>query len=229
MSDAPVLLIHGVGSSFEHNWRAPGWVDLLAEQGYDAIGVELPGHGAEAARGTPARDAADLILERAAGYAQVDAIGFSAGGFALMRAASRVPGRFGRITLLGVADSGLGDAAEPGSMAADAIADSLVSDDETEDQMALVIRRLVRTAGNDPAAVAGFLRSYQPRVTRAQLAQITAKVLVVEGTADLTGTADVITENIPGACRLQLKGVDHFAIPNSFGCIDAVLSFLGRR
>jgi pimeloyl-ACP methyl ester carboxylesterase len=142
MSDAPVLLIHGVGSSFEHNWRAPGWVDLLAEQGRDVVGVELPGHGAEVARGAPDRDAADLILERAARFAQVDAIGFSADGFALMRAASREPGRFGRIALLAVADSGLGDAAGPGSMTADSIADVLVSDVETEDQMALVIRRL---------------------------------------------------------------------------------------
>ncbi len=229
MSGAPVLLIHGVGSSFEHNWRAPGWVDLLAEQGRDVVGVELPGHGAEAACGAPDRDAADLILERAAGHAQVDAIGFSAGGFALMRAASREPDRFGRIALLGVADSGLGDSAGPGSMTADAIADGLVSDGETEDQMARVIRRVVRTAGNDPAAVAGFVRSHQPRVTRAQLAQITAKVLVVEGMADVTGAADVITESIPDAGRVQLKGVDHFAIPNSFGCIDAVLSFLGLR
>jgi pimeloyl-ACP methyl ester carboxylesterase len=98
MSGPPVLLIHGAGSSFEHNWRAPGWVDLLAEQGRDVVGVELPGHGAEAARGAPDRDAADLILERAAGHA---------------------------------------------------------------------------------------------------------------------------------AGRLQLKGVDHFAVPNSFGCVDAVLSFLG--
>lgn len=229
MSDAPVLLIHGVGSSFERNWRAPGWVDLLAEQGRDVVGVELPGHGAEVARGAPDRDAADLILERAARFAQVDAVGFSAGGFALMRAASREPGRFGRIALLAVADSGLGDAAGPGSMTADAIADVLVSDVETEDQMALVIRRLVRTAGNDPAAVAGFLRSRQPRVTRAQLAQITAEVLVVEGTADVTGAADVITESIAGAGRLQLNGVDHFAVPNSLRCIDAVLSFLRVR
>jgi hypothetical protein len=114
-------------------------------------------------------------------------------------------------------------------MTADAIADVLVSDAPTEDQMALVIRRLVRTAGNDPAAVAGFLRSPQPRVTRAQLAQITAEVLVVEGTADVTGAADVIIESIAGAGRLQLKGVDHFAVPNSLRCIDAVLSFLRVR
>lgn len=229
MSGAPVLLIHGVGSSFEHNWRAPGWVDLLAEQGRDVVGVELPGHGAEAARGAPDRDAADLILDRAAGYAQVDAVGFSAGGFALMRAASREPARFGRIALLGVADGGLGDAVRPGSTTAGSTTAALLSDGETEDQMALVIRRLVRTARNDPAAVAGFIRSHQPRVTRAQLAQITAKVLVVEGASDATGAAGVITESIPGAARIQLKGVDHFAVPNSFGCIDAVLSFVGLR
>ena len=46
MPTAPVLLIHGVGSSFEHNWRATGWVDLLEDEG---------GEIAHAVRGPSAR------------------------------------------------------------------------------------------------------------------------------------------------------------------------------
>ena len=25
--DAPVVLVHGLGSSFEHGWRAAGWIE----------------------------------------------------------------------------------------------------------------------------------------------------------------------------------------------------------
>jgi pimeloyl-ACP methyl ester carboxylesterase len=51
MSDHPVLLVHGLASSFEHNWRATGWVDILADEGRTALGMDLPGHG-----GGPGRD-----------------------------------------------------------------------------------------------------------------------------------------------------------------------------
>ena len=43
--DPPVLLVHGFASSAEHNWRHPGWLDLLADCGRETIAVDLPGHG----------------------------------------------------------------------------------------------------------------------------------------------------------------------------------------
>lgn len=41
----PVLLVHGFVSSAEHNWRHPGWLDLLADCGREPIAIDLPGHG----------------------------------------------------------------------------------------------------------------------------------------------------------------------------------------
>jgi hypothetical protein len=29
----PVLLVHGFASSADHNWRQPGWLDLLGDVG----------------------------------------------------------------------------------------------------------------------------------------------------------------------------------------------------
>jgi len=46
--DPPVLLVHGFASSAEHNWRHPGWLDLLADCGRETIAVDLPGHGTAA-------------------------------------------------------------------------------------------------------------------------------------------------------------------------------------
>src|SRR4051812_50128438 len=41
----PVLLVHGFASSFDRNWREPGWADLLSEAGRQVIGIDLLGHG----------------------------------------------------------------------------------------------------------------------------------------------------------------------------------------
>src|SRR4029077_18262181 len=43
--DPAVLLVHGFASSAEHNWRPPGWLDLLGEAGRETIAVDLLGHG----------------------------------------------------------------------------------------------------------------------------------------------------------------------------------------
>ena len=52
--DPAVLLVHGFASSAEHNWRQPGWLDLLAEAGRETIAVDLLGIGARALeRGDP--------------------------------------------------------------------------------------------------------------------------------------------------------------------------------
>src|SRR5690348_1595714 len=49
--DPPVLLVHGFASSAEHNWRQPGWLDLLADCGRETIAVDLPGHGTGSSTG----------------------------------------------------------------------------------------------------------------------------------------------------------------------------------
>src|SRR4030081_1949707 len=88
----PVILVNGMGSNFDSLWRRNGWVDKLAAAGRTAIGVDLPGHGAS--KDAVGRDAADLILDEAAKHGSVDAIGFSAGAWALLLAASEAPNLF---------------------------------------------------------------------------------------------------------------------------------------
>ncbi|MFI1293261.1 alpha/beta fold hydrolase [Streptomyces sp. NPDC020792] len=228
MQKRPVLLIHGMGSSYRHNWVAPGWADLLHESGREVIGVELPGHGVQGRAGDPTRVAADVLLEAASKSAPVDAIGFSAGGYALMVAASRQPELFGAVALLGVADSGLRES-RVGEVAMNAIAACLESEEEPADGMGRLMRRLIDTAGNDRAAVAAFVRSRQPYAGADDLAAVSARCLVVEGGADTSGPADRIAASIPRSSRVVLKGVDHFAIPGDVGCIDAVLRFLDEE
>jgi pimeloyl-ACP methyl ester carboxylesterase len=229
--DPAVLLIHGVGSSFEHNWRQLGWVDLLADAEREVIEFDLPGHASRTA--TPEIDAAELIVAVAEDRGPLDAVGFSAGGFALLRATVRRPELFRRVVVMGVGDAGLkrqvsaaSDATEGAEVSE--ILDALRSDTEPSGGPALVIRRLIATAGNDPKAVAGFLAARHASPTLNDLGAISAPALIVEGSEDFGGTAEELTAAIPGARRVVLKGVDHFAIPSDFRAMDAVLAFLAE-
>src|SRR5882762_11813898 len=107
MSDSaparPVILVNGMGSNFDSLWRRNGWVDKLAAAGRTVIGVDLPGHGVS--KDAVGRDAADLILDEAAKHGSVDGIGFSAGAWALLLAASEQPRLFERIAVIAALDA----------------------------------------------------------------------------------------------------------------------------
>ena len=101
-TDAPVVLVHGLGSSFEHGWRAAGWIDLIGDAGRAVVPVDILGHGTAA---RPHDPAAYTDLEQSVGAAlpdvPVDAIGFSLGAQLLLRLAASDPSRFRRLVVIG--------------------------------------------------------------------------------------------------------------------------------
>jgi pimeloyl-ACP methyl ester carboxylesterase len=214
-----VLLVHGLASSFEHNWRATGWVDILGDEGRQVIGVDLPGHGTRAAQDPLALSPAEAVLAALGGRAVADAVGFSAGGHALLAAAARSPQRFRRIAVLGVGDPRPADTG-------DAILAGLEAAEEPTDPTAQVIRRLADSAGNDRHAVAAYYRSRPAWPAPAELARIEIPVLVVLGERDFAAPADRLLAALPDARLVTLRDVDHFATPSDYGCIDAVTGFL---
>jgi pimeloyl-ACP methyl ester carboxylesterase len=188
---------------------------------------------------------AQVVLAAADGYDRVDAVGFSAGGQAVLAAAAAAPSRFRRVAVLGVGNpadpadqadqadpadqAGPADRAGPEAAATDVVAAGLESDEEPADQVARVVRRLAETVGNDRFAVAAYLRSSQAAaVTPADVARIEAPTLVVLGDRDFAGPADALVAALPYGEFAGLRGVDHFATPTDYGCIDAVLRFLAE-
>src|ERR1700721_2621181 len=105
-----VVLLHGFGSSFDHNWQQTGWVDILADFGVTVPAIDLPAHGSSA----PLTDPADYgdVIEEVRNALPVDghitAVGFSAGAELLLRLAVAEPERFERIVLLGLGDNAFG-------------------------------------------------------------------------------------------------------------------------
>jgi pimeloyl-ACP methyl ester carboxylesterase len=217
----PLVLLHGFGSTFDHNWVQTGWVDILADADCTVPVIDLPGHGTSDRSADPAdygsveEDVASLLPE------PTSAVGFSAGAQILLRIAVAHPRRFDRLVLLGVGDN-VFEASDNSS-----IVEALASAAEPDDVQARVFTRLAASTGNDPVALAAFLRRSPPRLTPGDLAVVTCPVLVVLGTEDFVPSADRLVEALPSATFVSVPGVDHFATPSDFGVIDATMRFLG--
>jgi pimeloyl-ACP methyl ester carboxylesterase len=224
MADVPVLMVHGFASSFERNWREPGWVDVLQEEGHQVVGLDLLGHG-DAAK--PVEPEAYRDLDRGVETAlppgqPVDAVGFSMGGQLLLRVAARMPERFRRIAVGGVGDNIFH--ASTSDQAASAIETGRA--EETGHEAMGAFARFAQAPGNDPAALAACLRRPQEPMTDEELAGVTVPVLVVLGDRDFAGPAKRLMAALPEARLVTLTGADHFGTPKDFRFIDAVVEFL---
>ena len=225
--DPPVLLVHGFASSAEHNWRQPGWLDLLADCGRETIAVDLPGHGTVSPAGRRPPEPADYqdveahVSAAVDGHDLLDAIGFSAGAHVLLRLAADQPQRFRRVALLGIGRSVL-EPADPEPIIA-----ALTGDPDPENVSGMVFRRLADGLGNDRDALIAFLRRPQRPLTQADLTRIPGQVLVVLGDKDPAGPGDGLVAALPDARLVTLRGVDHFGTPGDVRCMQAVLDFLG--
>jgi pimeloyl-ACP methyl ester carboxylesterase len=218
----PVLLVHGFASSADHNWRRPGWLDLLADAGRETIAVDLPGHG-QAPRPASPQDypsVEDHVAWAITGHELLDAIGFSAGAHVLLRLAAAQPARFLRLALLGVGDGVFGrNDPEP-------IVAALEGTTDPDNRTGIVFRRLADGLGNDREALVAFLRRPQSPLAAAELAGISCPVLVVLGDGDPAGPGDALVAAMPDARLVTLRGVDHFGTPGDVRCMQAVLDFL---
>ena len=221
----PVILCHGFASSFELNWREPGFVDLLQEGGRTVIPFDFPGHGTapkphepEAYDDLPAAIAAALPDE------PVDAVGFSLGAAQLLRLAAREPGRFRRLVVAGVGENVFRNESREGT--ASAIESGQAPDDEVT---ANLFVQFSKVPGNDPIALAACLRRAMTPMSPEDVGRITCPVLVVLGDKDFAGPADPLVDALPDATLVMLRNTEHFATPRSFAFIDAALDFLGVK
>lgn len=224
-SGSPVVLIHGMGSTFEHNWVRSGWVDLLSDEGYDVHGFELSGHGA---RPPVTGDPDEIYDDLAALLKELDhpaVVGFSAGARLTLGMLMRSPGLFSRAALLGIGDAML--IRDPdGSPGRSRLAGQIESADGDSDVMARLIRQMCASAGNDPAAVATYVRAMPTIAGFEALPSIDVPVLVVLGENDNVAPADRIVAGLPDAELVILPRTDHFATTSNFTCQAKVLEFL---
>jgi pimeloyl-ACP methyl ester carboxylesterase len=224
VADVPVLLVHGFASSFERNWREPGWVDILQDEGRHVLGVDLLGHG-EAEK--PHDPAAYAELEKSIVAVlptdgPVDAVGFSLGGQLLLRVASAHPDRFRRIVIGGVGDA-VFNTADP-----ERIAQAIETGETGEDEPASApaFARFAEAPGNDRDALAACMRRPTTPLKPEQLSAVQLPVLLVLGDRDFAGPADKLLAALPEGRLVSLAGADHFGTPKDFRFVDASVEFL---
>jgi pimeloyl-ACP methyl ester carboxylesterase len=218
------LLVHGFASSFERNWREPGWVDILHDEGRQVIEVDILGHGRAEKPHDPGayaeleRDVTRVLPDNG----PVDAIGFSLGAQLLLRLAAADPGRFRRLVVGGVG----ANLFQPTDSEAAARAVETGETVEGDPAAAQAFARFARAPGNDPAALAACLRRPTRPLQPADLAGLDLPVLVVLGDRDFAGPADPLVAALPNNRFVSLHGCDHFGTPKDFRFIDAAVGFL---
>jgi pimeloyl-ACP methyl ester carboxylesterase len=218
---SPVVLVHGMASSFDLNWRRTGLADLLADAGREVVPVDLLGHGSAPAPHDP-EAYADLTARvvEVLPDGPVDAVGFSLGAHVLLETARDDPSRFGRLVLGGVGDTLLG------AQDREPLAAALEAGDPGAPGILGLFVRLAEGSGTDPLALAALLRRPSTPLTEDDLGRVACPVLLVLGERDHAWPADRLLAALPDARLVALRGVDHFATPTDFGFLDATLEFL---
>jgi pimeloyl-ACP methyl ester carboxylesterase len=225
------VLVHGWGGSFRDTWEGTGVTALLADAGREVIGVDLLGHGTAPKPHDPEAyaDLTERVVDALPDH-PVDAVGFSLGALTLLRTAMAHPDRFHRLVLAGIGRNVFerDDAGTQRILAAlDNVRDGATDVDDEIDNVSRLFAQYAQQSGNDIDALAAVMRRPPGAAfTEAALAAVTVPTLVVVGDRDFVYPADQLVAALPDARSEVLRNVDHFATPESFGFIDAMLEFL---
>ena len=224
--NVPVVLVHGWGGSFRETWQKPGINALLEDIGRIPVGLDLLGHGEQEKPHDPEAytELPSWLLAHLPDNPVVDAVGFSLGALTILRALVAAPQRFGKVVLAGIGD-GVFTKSSPD--AHKRIVDALEGRAPEDDTFARMFAHYGNTPGNDLLALTAIMkRPASEPVTEEQLSAITNEILIVIGDADFAGPATRLAAAFPNAKLTVLRNTDHFATPESFSFIDAILEFL---
>jgi pimeloyl-ACP methyl ester carboxylesterase len=224
--NVPVVLVHGWGGSFRETWQKPGINALLEDIGRIPVGLDLLGHGEQEKPHDPEEytELPSWLLAHLPNNPVVDAVGFSLGALTILRALVATPQRFGKVVLAGIGD-GVFTKSSPD--AHKRIVDALEGRAPEDDTFARMFAHYGNTPGNDLLALTAIMkRPASEPVTEEQLSAITNEILIVIGDADFAGPATRLAAAFPNAKLTILRNTDHFATPESFSFIDAILEFL---
>lgn len=217
-----VALVHGFATSSARTWGDNGWLDLLADAGRTPLPIDLLGHGeADKPHDPAAYEQMESLVAAQLPDEPVDAIGFSLGARVLLTLAAEDPGRFERLVVTGAGANLL--RSDP----SDVVLQAVEGGGDLANPVVQYFAGLAAQPGVDREALAACLRSRRPQLTPERLAAVDLPVLVVIGDEDFAGPGQPLAEALPQGRLVTLRGVDHFATPKDFGCIDAALDFLG--
>jgi pimeloyl-ACP methyl ester carboxylesterase len=226
----PIVLVHGFASTAQVNWVHPGWVTTLTRAGRRVIALDNRGHGASSKLYDPAayhsaRMADDVraLLDHL-GINRADVMGYSMGARITAFFALAHPARLRRAVL-----GGLGMHLVEGVGLPEEIAEALEAPSlaDVHDPTGRTFRAFAEQTESDLAALAACIRGSRQVLTRAEVAQINAPVLVAVGSKDkVAGSAPELTALLPAGRALDIPGRDHMLAVGDRVFKEGVLSFL---
>jgi pimeloyl-ACP methyl ester carboxylesterase len=228
-----IVLVHGFASTKEVNWLHPGWVTTLTRAGRRVVALDNRGHGASSKLYDPAAyhsatmaDDVRALLDHLQ-IERADLMGYSMGAriaaFLALAHGERV-----RSVVLG----GLGIRLVEGVGLPESIAEALEARSvaEVSDPTGRTFRSFAEQTRSDLKALAACIRGSRQTLSREQVAQIKAPVLVAVGTKDaVAGSAQALADLIPGARVLDIPDRDHMLAVGDKSFKAGVLDFLSHR
>jgi pimeloyl-ACP methyl ester carboxylesterase len=232
---APVLLIHGFGSSAEELWARTGMLERLARR-WRVVAYDARGHGHsdkphDAARYGLANMRADAIaLLDHLKIARARVVGYSMGGRIALEVLMRDPGRLSAIVLGGYGAGG--QIAAPGQR--HRIAAALLAEDPAviEDVLARRFRRGAERNGKDLRALAACIGAEETTdaesvLDHEKLRRAALPALIATGDKDtIAGDPRPLAGWFRDARVALLEGADHVTLPADPRFIQAVEDFL---
>ncbi|MBN9585755.1 MAG: alpha/beta hydrolase [Afipia sp. 62-7] len=230
----PIVLVHGFASTKDINWIYPSWVSTLTKAGRRVIALDNRGHGESA----KLYDPEDYHIGIMAGdvralmdhlnIARADMMGYSMGGRITAYLAHRNPERLRSAILGGIGIGLVDDEGRPGENVAAALEASSL--DEVTDPMGRMFRTFADQTRSDRRALAACMRGSRRLMTREEAASISVPVLIAVGTIDdVAGSAQRLSEVIPGSQVLDIPNRDHMRAVGDRVYKEGVLAFLAQQ
>jgi pimeloyl-ACP methyl ester carboxylesterase len=232
---APVLMIHGFGSSAEEHWMKTGMVERIARRSR-AVAYDARGHGHSDKPHDPAKyglanmraDAVRLLDHLKIARARM--IGYSMGGRITLEVLMRDPERLSAIVLGGYGEGG--QIATPGQR--HRIAAGLLAEDPAviEDVLARRFRRGAERNGKDLRALAACIGAEETTDAESALdydilRRVSSPVLIATGDKDtIAGDPRPLAGWFRNARVVVLDGADHVTAPADPRFHQAVEDFL---
>ncbi len=231
---APVVLVHGFGSSRHQNWKSTGWYASLGEAGFSVLAMDCRGHGESGKPHEPSFYGHDRMSEDiaevmdAAGAPRAPLVGYSMGGFLALRLAAHHPGRVSRIALGGVGEYYLRGQRIADDASRIALADALLATDKSSlTGRARMFRDFADQPGKDRLALAACMRAMSQGLPPERLAALVQPVLVVCGEQDdIAGAPGPLAAAFPQGQAVTIAGRDHMSAVGERKTRQAVTDFL---
>jgi pimeloyl-ACP methyl ester carboxylesterase len=236
---APIVLVHGWGSSIRENWVRTGWVEALRAE-RRVVALDVRGHGDsdkphDQAAYSYSRMARDVlrVMDRL-GIAKADLLGYSMGSFMGASLLGQAPGRFSSMIL-----GGIGDETDQSLALLPRIVAGLRAEnpERLTDPVSLGYRKYVDAdPRNDREALALAALQMWPegfplRLIGSSVAQLDVPVLVVNGATDhpYIDTVHGLIDACRGAELAVIPDRDHLSVVADPRFKEHVLKFLAAR